>query len=107
VSDLVLLVFSAVLVCVAAVGLGLSWADWHTRRRWADHDPNPVVTWLPGVVVVAADRDSEREETGLAGHLISGDLRRDCYQQLMADLAAEDAGAHPLIVPSDRDAWPG
>jgi hypothetical protein len=106
VSDVVLLVFSAVLVCVAAAGLGLSWADWHTRRRSADDDPNLVITSPPGVVVVAADRDSERKERVLARRLISGDLTRDRYHQLMADLAAEDAGAHPLVVPSNRDAWP-
>jgi hypothetical protein len=106
VSDVVLLVFSAVLMCVAFAGLGVSCADWRTRRRSANHDPNLVVAWPPGVIVLAPDRDSEREEMTLAGRLISGELTRDRYHQLMTVLAAEDERAHPLVVPSDRDAWP-
>jgi hypothetical protein len=106
VSEVVLLVFSAVLVCVASAGLGVSWTDWQTRRRLADHDPNLVITSPPGVVVLAPDLDGEREEMRLAGQLISGDLTRDRYHQLMAVLAAEDAPAHPLVVPCGRDAWP-
>jgi hypothetical protein len=106
VSDVVLLVFSAVLVCVAFAGLGVSWGDRQTRRRSADHDPNLVITSRPGVVVLAPDRDSEREEMRLAGLIIAGDLTRDRYHQLMAVLAAEDARAHRLVVPWDRDAWP-
>jgi hypothetical protein len=113
-----LLVFSVVVVCVAVAGLVLSWADSHAQRPSADHDaclvippplgtvhdPYLVITPPLGTVVVAPDRDGGREEMTLARQLTSGDLTPARYQQQMADLAAWDASAHPLVVPSDRGA---
>jgi hypothetical protein len=101
-----LLVFSVVLVCLAVAGLGLSLADWHARRQLADHDPHTVITPTLGMVAAAHGRDCGREEITLARHRISGELTPARYQRQMADLAAWDASTNPLIVPSDRGAWP-
>lgn len=105
VGDMVLLVFSVVLAGLATVGLGLSWLDWHARRRRADHDPHPITTPPPDMDAAAADRDGEREEISLARNLIAGHLTPARYHQLIADLAAHDAPTHPVVVPPDG-VWP-
>jgi hypothetical protein len=93
-----LLAFVLVFACVALAELGPRWIRSRARRRSAGP---PQAASLPVQDAADEDDDNEQREVALARQFVSGDMRAAEYRQHMGELAADDAGIRPLVVPPD------
>jgi len=95
-----LVVFAVMVVALAIVEFGPSWLRRRgtrgrrgTRER-VEADGQPAALGQVG-----------SDEAALVEQLLTGTISSARYQMLMADLAARDAQAHPLVVPRPPG-WP-
>jgi hypothetical protein len=114
------MVLIGVLVVLCALAC-VAWRRARDRRAWLggllrcfgstvtpmeDRADSAVLLAMPfGMSVIAVPTatptDGSQREAMLAARFLAGDVDRAAYQREMAELAAEDAAAHPLVVPSE------
>ena len=98
------LVFAAVLAFFALAEFGPGWVRRHRQHPSSGPNRSQETTRPPTPEPGETDSEAEREEMRLSGRLVAGDLPCRRYHERMAELAARDAGSHPVVVPPVADA---
>lgn len=102
--------FIFVLVLLKVYGWSMRVEPGVLLGRWVRRDESfaggstePPTVW-GATPLPAIERDPHRTEAILVARRLAGDLGPAGYRQAMAELAAQDATCHPVVIPRDTGA---